>query len=139
MELWRDNHMTEPIFLTKAELLAGKNTTVDIALPSRAGAFVKIRPLTAEEVNRVNVRKLKGIKQEIGTRSRISVDMVDTNENEFAGKVLMVTLAMVGEPWTESDVKSLPAGDFAAIVKGIETASGLTKQKQADIEAFRKE
>mgnify|MGYP001320002271 FL=1 len=139
MELWRDNHMTEPIFLTKAEPLAGKNTTVDIALPSRAGAFVKIRPLTAEEVNRVNVRKLKGIKQEIGTRSRISVDMVDTNENEFAGKVLMVTLAMVGEPWTESDVKSLPGGDFAAIVKGIETASGLTKQKQADIEAFRKE
>ena len=131
--------MTDIKFLTKAELLAGKNAVIDVPLPSREGVAVKIRPLTAEEVNRVNVRKLKGIKQEIGDRNRISVDMATTNENEFAGKVLMVTLAMVGEPWTDADVRSLPMADFVAIVNGIETASGITKKKQTDIETFRQE
>ena len=46
---------------------------------------------------------------------------------------------MVGEPWTDADVRSLPMADFVAIVNGIETASGITKKKQTDIETFRQE
>ena len=128
--------MTDTKFLTKAELLAGKDTTVDVPLPTRCGACVKIRPLTSGEYNQVVAKKLKGIKQNLGGGRR-DVDLGDTSQAEFDGNVLLITMAMVGEPWTESDVKALPQADFLAILKGILIATGISKEKQEEIAEFR--
>lgn len=129
-------------FFTKAELLTGKDTPLDIEVPE-LGGFITIKPLTAKQWNMVTARKLKGIKQDV-TPARaksglISVEVAATLENEFAGNAMLISFAMAGEKWTEEEASRLPEDVFKALVAAIESNIGLTAQKKEEIDSFREE
>ncbi|MFA5444714.1 MAG: hypothetical protein WC262_07045 [Bacteroidales bacterium] len=129
--------------LTKEILMAGKNATIEIEILEPQGTVI-IRPLTASEINLVELKKIEGsgkqtISYDQARAGMINLDLYDTTKKSFASDVMAVSMALVDPKLSEGDVKNLPQMAFKQIVSEIYRVSGVTKLSQDNIATFREE